>query len=90
MNQLEFTTALIRLSQHRVGITEAATLFALAEGATVAQLMKIFRLDRTAIKGRVGILRAKKLAVTSFNGDGTAVYRLTERGQKIIEETLKK
>ena len=90
MNQIEFTTALIRLNRHKVGITEAATLFSLADGATVAQLCRVFRQSPPDIvKGRIQQLRAKKLIESIYDKQGLATYRPTARGRKIIAETLK-
>lgn len=89
MNHIEFTTALIRLSRHKVGVAEACTLFALAEDTSSDKIAKALGVGKDMARGRIGILKAKKLAEAVWKPDGKVLYRLTPRGRSIIAETLK-
>lgn len=91
MDHLEFTTALLRLNRHKIGITEAATLFSISDGATIDQLRQIFSSATIGmVKGRVQQIKVKKLCESSFDRKtGEATYRPTSYGRKIINETLK-
>ncbi len=89
MNHVDFTTALIRLSRHKVGVQEACTLFMLAEETTAANIAAGLKVGKDLIKARIGILRNKKLVESSYRPDGSVRYRLTPRGRAIITSTLK-
>ena len=63
-------------------------MLALGDGANTEQIAKAFKIGKQIIKGRVGILRAKKLAETVWNADGTSTYKLTKRGQDLLADVL--
>ena len=88
MDHIEFTTALIRLSRHKIGVAEAVTLFMLTDGVTSDTVARTLKIGKGIAKGRIGILRKKKYAVGVWQPDGTVRYFPTERGRKLIAETL--
>lgn len=89
MDHIEFTTALARLSRHKIGTKQAVALFALAEGGRASQLAKIYGCTHDVAIGRIASLRAKGLVAPGApNPDGTFSYRPTQAGQKIIRKTL--
>lgn len=91
MTQTHLTTTLqLRsLADLKIGVKEAATLFALRDGLTVAELAKFFRTTTHVMKSRLSPLRNKGLIESDFNGEGVAVYHPTARGLEIINKTLK-
>lgn len=88
MNHIEFTTALIRLSRHRVGIAEAATLFTIAEGATGQQVAKATSVTPDLAKARLRVLRGKRLVEMEERPEAN-IYRPSSRGMSIIRDTFK-
>ena len=88
MKHVQFATCLIRMSRFKIGASEAATLFCLGGGSTVAQVANACGVHITTAKGRIGALMAKKLAKSHYTPEGVATYRPTERGFALIRETL--
>lgn len=89
MDPIKFARALIRLSRFKVGIKEACVLFSIGDGATAAQIAKANSVHPNNAKGRIGIVKAKKLVTSKYQPDGCVTYILTELGQSIIDEVLK-
>jgi DNA-binding MarR family transcriptional regulator len=87
MNTLEFLT---RLSKHKVGVAEAATLFAAEGGKSGKQIAAITRTTAPTVKGRLGALRKKTLIHSRYLKDGTVIYSPTLAGQQIINQTAPK
>ena len=90
MTHLDFTLALVRLSRHKVGVAEACTLFALAEETTSNKIGEALGIGNHLAKGRIGILKSKRLVESVIAPNGSATYRLTAKGAAIITATLKK
>lgn len=88
MNHVEFTTALVRLSRHRIGIAEAATLFVTAEGATAQQVARATGITPGLATARLRVLRGKCLVDMQERHDGN-LYRPSSRGQAIIRDAFK-
>lgn len=87
-DQLTFTIRLIRLSRQRVGIKEAALLFALVDGADIGTLAQALRESKDTVKGKLFVLRSKKLAEAKCDPKGKYTYHLTARGKDIVNNTL--
>ncbi len=87
MKKTPLRAQLLRLSQHQIGLREAALLFNI-NGATTETLAKLTGDDKETVRGRIGTLRAKKLVTGKFNEAGHVVYSLTTTGQEIINSTL--
>jgi len=88
MNHIEFASALIRLDRNKIGLSEACTLFVLGGGSTSEQIGKALGTDRHLTKSRVRVIRNKGLVDAVFSPDGTCNYKPTDKGLKIIRQTL--
>lgn len=86
---LTLTLQLRSLMNLKIGVKEAATLFALRDGLTVSELAKFFRTTPAVVKMRISPLRVKGLIESEFNGDDVAVYHPTESGMGIIDGVMK-
>lgn len=89
MKYVEFITALVRLASHKIGMAESAFLMCCAGGASVDQLAKILNVDKRIIRGRGGCLKKKDLVWMESQGGYKITYYPTEKGQEIINITLK-
>ena len=88
MNHTEFTSALIRLSRHQIGIGEACTLFSIGDGSSKFEIAEKVGLDPNTVKSSAGACRRKGYCRTVYDEQGNAKYFLTEDGKQIIRETL--
>lgn len=91
ISHLSFTLALLRLSSFRVGIAEATMLFLCAspKGETVASLNRAVRIGHANVRGRMRILRDKKLVSAKSGADGDLIFLLTDKGRTIVRSVLK-
>lgn len=87
INQL--SRAVIALADHKIGTKEAATLFASIGGATVEVLAGKTGSTKPLINARLQTLRSKGLVTTRYSADRTAFYQPSQRGNVIINQTLK-
>lgn len=88
ITHLDLAVRLIRLNRHKVGITEACTLFALGGGSTLEQLGKAIGANKRLAQSRLFVIIRKGL-VEQVPRIVPSHYRPTEKGLRIIRETLK-
>ena len=88
ITHLDLAVRLIRLNRHKVGLTEACTLFALGGGSTLEQLGKALGANKRLAQSRLFVIIRKGL-VAEVPSTVPSQYRPTEKGLRIIRETLK-
>jgi hypothetical protein len=86
MNIAYLQHALKTLASHRIGIREARTLLALAEGATATEIARDTDEDKTAIRGRIGALKRKGYVLIRYEPDGTIKYSPSKIGAQVINQ----
>lgn len=90
MPHLDLAVRLIRLNRHKVGLTEACTLFALGGGSTLEQLGKALGANKRLTQSRLFVIINKGLVEqVTTSTPSPSHYRPTEKGARIIRETLK-
>jgi hypothetical protein len=90
MNPIDFTKAMIRLSDHRVGVREAACLMLTQGGAINASIAKAAKERGFVTRCRLNSLKNKGLVEIVDRGEQPKLYRPTLRGQVIINHVLGK
>ncbi len=88
MNQLEIAAAIARLSKFKIGVMEAAALFAIHGPTDTATVAERIGANKTTARARLGILRKKQMAISTYNPDGTVTHRLSSYGSRIVNSTL--
>lgn len=81
----EFADALARLSIHKIGIVEAATLLACRDGLTTDQVSERFRIPKSVAIGRVAVLLRKGFVRSLYEEQGDRKIVPTAEGKAIIE-----
>lgn len=91
MTTQELSQALIRLSEFKVGLAEAAMLATLAvvREASNDSIQVLLDIDANSTWSRTGALRRKKLLTTHHRKNGKAFHRITHRGDEVIRRALK-
>jgi len=89
MTQIEFASALIRLTRFQIGIGEASVLFSIGEGTNKFDIAKKTGLEPEGARSVIGKLRTKGACRTVYDEDGNARYVLTDDGKRIISETIR-
>lgn len=89
MTHLDYATALVRMSRHKIGIAEACALFCLGAGCTANQVAKATGSTRDIVSSRLLHLRRKKLVEIFRPNDGSPpIYRPSKLGREVIKKTL--
>lgn len=85
----DFSEKLVRMSRYRVGVKEAAALFAIGDGATASEVAERAKCDRAIMRIRLGMLRDKGLVKSTPRQAGFVVYKLSAAGKELVETVLK-
>ena len=88
MNQSDLSAHLTRLSEYKIGLHEAAMLFAIDGETSNEALALALDLDRQAIWSRTKVLRSKGFITTSHRPTGGLYHKLTKRGRELIARVL--
>jgi hypothetical protein len=86
----EYHSAMLRMSQFKIGVKEAVVLFAIGDGATLSEIVKRCGSDLRTTQTRLGMLKLKGYLHTSDRTTGKIIYRLTPVGLEIVNQTLQK
>lgn len=90
MNLQLLSQALVRLSEYKIGVAEAAllcTIGFLREASNEAILLLI-DVEPSLLHGRTQTLRKKTLVTTQFRANGRAFHKTTRRGDELIKRIL--
>ena len=84
----QLSAALVRLSEFKIGVQEAAMLTCLDEERTNHDIAVMTGFPRSLIWPVTASLRVKGLLRTQHRGRGDAVHRLTIKGLRMMERVL--
>ncbi len=89
MDQVEFTKALARLSEFKIGVQEATVLFALDDDGTSNKELAIsLGLAKPAVWSATNSLRKKGYLKSACNTSGKAIHKKTAKARKLIERVI--
>jgi hypothetical protein len=86
----EYHSAMLRMSQFKIGVKEAVALFCIGDGATIQSIAARCRDSKQNIQTRLGMLKMKGYLHTDDRTTGKITYRLTPIGLEIVNSTLAK
>lgn len=88
MNPAHLAPILSKLSNRKIGLAEAAVLFAFDGETTYSDITSRLGLPGRTAWSRMAVLKRKGLVETRYWNTGAQYHQLTARGRKVVREVV--